>query len=57
MNALVTLICAIVGALVYALATPAPTRRAVFAELGRLTFLAAMIALMFAFAGRSVHLF
>lgn len=57
MNALVAVICAIVGALVYALATPTPTRRTVFAELGRLTFMAAMIALMFAFSGRSVHLF
>ncbi len=57
MNALITVLAAIVGALVYALATPAPTRRAVFAELGRLTFLAAMIALMIYFSGRTTHLF
>ena len=57
MNALVTVICAIVGALVYAFATPAPGRRSGLGELGRLTFLAAMIALMFALAGRSIHLF
>lgn len=58
MNALVTVICAIVGALVYTLATPAPpARRSVFAELGRLTFLAAMIAIMFTFASKTTHLF
>lgn len=57
MNALVTVICAIVGGLVYALASPAPTRRTVLAELGRLMFLAAMIALMIAFSGRTTHLF
>jgi hypothetical protein len=52
MNALVPVICALVGALVYALSTPAK-----IAELGRLLFLAATIALMFAFSGHVAHLF
>lgn len=51
MNALIPVICAIAGALVYALTPPK------FAELGRLVFMAALFALMFAFAGRSIHLF
>jgi len=55
MNALVPVICAIVGALVYALA--ATPRLVKLAELARLLFMAAVFALMFAFAGRSIHLF
>ena len=51
MNALLPVICAIAGALVYALAPPK------FAELGRLAFMAAIFALMFSLASRSVHLF
>jgi len=51
MNALIPVVCAIAGALVYAFAPPK------FAELGRLAFMASLFALMFAFAGRSIHLF
>ena len=58
MNALIPVIAALIGALLYALASPPqPTRSARLAELGRLTFLAAMIALMFAFSGHVAHLF
>jgi hypothetical protein len=51
MNALIPVLCAIAGALVYALANPK------LAELGRLLFMASVFALMFALAGRSIHLF
>jgi hypothetical protein len=51
MNALVPVVCACIGALTYSLAPPK------LAELGRVTFMSAMIGLMIAFAGHSVHLF
>jgi len=51
MNALIPVLCAIAGALIYAFMAPKP------AELGRLLFMGAVFALMFAFAGRSIHLF
>ena len=53
MNALIPVICALVGALVYLLSNPANPKRA---ELGRILFLASTFALMFAFAGKSVHI-
>jgi hypothetical protein len=52
MNEWIPVIVALVGALVYALSAPPK-----IAELGRLLFMAAVFALMFALAGRSVHLF
>jgi len=55
MNVLIPVLCALVGALVYVFAAPRPPRPV--AELARLLFLAAVIALMFAFANRSVHFF
>lgn len=66
MTALVPVICALIGALVYLLSGPSPapgplatsvTSRTKFAELGRLLFLASVIALMFAYAGKSTHVF
>lgn len=53
MNALIPVLCAIAGALVYALSSKNPK----LAELGRIVFLASTFALMFAFAGKSIHLF
>jgi ABC-type transport system involved in cytochrome c biogenesis permease component len=52
MNALIPVLCAIAGALVYALASHPK-----LGELARLLFMAAIFAVMFAFAGRSIHLF
>ncbi len=52
MTALIPVLFALVGALLYALTTPTK-----LAELGRLTFLAAMIATMIAFSGHVAHLF
>jgi hypothetical protein len=62
----VLVIFAIAGALVYALALMAARRSQppapsplwpVLGELGRLTFMAAMFALMFEFAGHPIHVF
>ncbi len=52
MSGYVTVICALVGALVYALVVQSK-----LAELGRLVFFAAMIAIMIAFSGHMAHLF
>jgi hypothetical protein len=52
MNALIPVLCAIVGALTYALSTNAK-----IVEFGRLLFMASVFALMFAFTSRTVHLF
>ena len=52
MIALVPIICAILGALAYALSANAKV-----AELGRLLFLASVIALMFAFSAHTVKMF
>jgi hypothetical protein len=52
MNALIPVLCALLGALVYALAAHPK-----LCELARLLFMGAVFALMFAFAGHSVHLF
>lgn len=52
MQILVPALCAIVGALVYALSSNAKA-----AELGRVLYLGAVIALMIAFTNRTVHLF
>jgi len=58
MKGYITVLCAIVGALVYVLATATPPGRAAkFSELGRLTFFAAMIALMMAFGVHVANLF
>lgn len=52
MNALIPVIVALVGALLYALSSNGKLQ-----ELGRLMFAAAFFALMFSFAGRTAHLF
>ncbi len=52
MTALLPVIAAILGALLYALSANPKLQ-----ELGRLLFAAAVFALMFAFAGRTTHLF
>jgi len=52
MNALIPVLVAVAGVLAYALASNAKV-----AEIGRLLFFAGVLALMFAFAGRAVHLF
>lgn len=52
MIALVPIICAILGALAYALSANGKV-----AELGRLVFLASMIALMISFASHTVKMF
>jgi hypothetical protein len=51
MTALLLVLWLLVGAYVYAFGNPK------LAELGRLVFFAAAIALMFALSGRTVHLF
>lgn len=51
MNALLTVLCALVGALVYGFA---PGKAG---ELGRLLFLAACIGFLLAVGNRAVHLF
>lgn len=52
MNALIPVLCALAGALVFALAAHPK-----LSELARLLFMAAVFALMFAFAGHSIRLF
>jgi len=51
MNALVPVLGAILGALLYAVAPPA------LSELGRVLFMASVFALMFALAGHSIRVF